>query len=117
MLMAIVVSVMVRDGWLKKWYKAIATAFVLALIGGLAGSILTWFLYGFASGGATTPFALYLHETAGLPKFAAQLCADFSIDLLDKFVTVLLACGLFQIVPKKYRETLLFDGWQQKTLK
>ncbi|MCR5337229.1 MAG: HD domain-containing protein [Lachnospiraceae bacterium] len=115
-LMAIVVSVMVRDGWLKKWYKAIATAFVLALIGGLAGSILTWFLYGFASGGATTPFALYLHETAGLPKFAAQLCADFSIDLLDKFVTVLLACGLFQIVPKKYRETLLFDGWQQKPL-
>ena len=115
-LMAIVVSVMVRDGWLKKWYKVIATAFVLALIGGLAGSILTWFLYGFASGGATTPFALYLHETAGLPKFAAQLCADFSIDLLDKFVTVLLACGLFQIVPKKYRETLLFDGWQQNPL-
>ncbi|MBR4758817.1 MAG: HD domain-containing protein [Lachnospiraceae bacterium] len=115
-LMAIVVAVMVREGWLKKWYKAFATAFVLALIGGVAGSILTWFLYGFASGGVTTPLALYLNETAGLPRFPAQLLADFSIDLLDKVATILLACLLFMIVPKKYRETLLFDGWQQKPL-
>ncbi len=115
-LMAVVVAIMVREGWLKKWYKALATALVLALIGGLAGSVLTWFLYGFASGGVTTPLALYLNNTVGLPRFPAQLCADFSIDLLDKIVTVILAGVLFRIVPNKYRETLLFDGWQQTPL-
>lgn len=81
------------------------TALPFALIGGALGSLLTWALSGLSLGsGVSSPYAVMLIERFGLSPFAAQLSADFCIDLADKIITVLLVFFAIKALPKKLIE-------------
>lgn len=89
---------------------------ILTFIGGVLGSILTWFLYGFANEGITSGLALKIHNMGVDSTFLAQLFADVIIDFADKVVTVVVAFLAVVFVPKKKIKSMRTFGWQQRPL-
>ena len=115
-LIAVTAARFAKKGYMRKISGVIGCIFVLALIGGGIGSLITWFIYGFAGEGITVGFVQTLYDTGKLSPFAAQITADFLIDLLDKTITVLIVLGLRTIIPHDKRRDLRFYGWQQTPL-
>ncbi len=89
---------------------------ILTFIGGVLGSILTWFLYGFANEGITSGLALKIYNMGVDSRFMAQLFADVIIDFADKVVTVVVAFLAVVFIPKKKIESMRTFGWQQRPL-
>ncbi|MCR5477450.1 MAG: HD domain-containing protein [Lachnospiraceae bacterium] len=115
-LIAIAVSVMAQKGYFRKVSKSILSVFILALIGGCLGSLITWFLYGFAAEGISVSFVKTLYESGHLGKFGSQLMADYLIDLADKGITVLIVVLCLYFVPEKAAEEVRFEGWHQRPM-
>lgn len=90
--------------------------FTLAFIGGVLGSILTWFLFGFAGEGISADLATWIYNHLFTSKFLSQVTADFCIDLGDKAVSVVLAFLGLLLVPKSVMSNLHIHGWRQKPL-
>ncbi len=103
-----------KKGYFDKLYTAIMTIPVFAFIGGVLGSILTYFLYGYGMGeGISAPFAKALLENGKLSVFWAQMLSDIAIDLVDKGLTVLAVFFLIKLIPEKNKKELPLTGWQQ----
>ena len=115
-LIAIVTSSLSKRGFFKKIYSSFVVVLALALVGGGLGSVLTWFLFGFANEGITASFALQIYELTSLPLFVSQFLADYSIDIIDKFITVTLVYITIKVLPDKIEERFRYDGWQQRPL-
>ena len=90
--------------------------FVLAFIGGVLGSILTWFLFGFAGEGISADLATWFYNHLFASKILSQITADFCIDLGDKAISVVLAFLGLLLVPKSVMNNLHIHGWRQKPL-
>ena len=104
-------------GFFDKFHKAILTIPVFAFIGGVLGSLLTYFMYGFGLGeGISAPFAQSLLSSGKVNVFFAQLISDSAIDLLDKSITVVLVFIIIKIVPQKFASMLALTHWKQKPL-
>ena len=113
-MIAVTTARFARDGIKKK--QIVPMILVLAAIGGLLGSVLTWFLFGFAGEGMSADLAKWIHAHVLPSKFFSQISADFIIDLGDKAITVMIAVLALLIIPKSVIEKLLIHGWQQKPL-
>lgn len=113
-MIAVATSLFTRDAFKKRYI--LPMIFVLAAIGGLLGSILTWFLFGFAGEGISADLARSVNEIMFKSRFLSQLTADFCIDLGDKAISVVFAYLAYIIVPKKMVERLHIYGWRQKPL-
>lgn len=95
----------------KKW-KWLITAIGAAGIGGVAGSFLTRFIYGFDET-ALLPVFRKLFEAGRISSLAAELLNDFTIDLTDKAVSTL-AVFICVVAIKRYcREDLWIRPWKQ----
>lgn len=82
--------------------KTIASSFLFALIGGVLNSIITWILFGFDFATDTTAiFALPLHNLLGVPKFAAEMMAAVGMDVIDKFIAVLVMFFILKSMPNR----------------
>lgn len=88
----------------------------LAFIGGVLGSILTWFLFGFAGEGISADLARWIYDHLLSSRFLSQVTADFCIDLGDKAISVALAFLGLILVPKRIMSDLHIHGWRQKPL-
>ena len=113
-MMAVATTLFTRDGLKKK--HIIPLICVLAAIGGGLGSIMTWFLFGFAGEGVTADLAIWFHSHVFSSRFFSQITADFLIDLGDKTITVIAAGLALWIVPDSVIQNLLIHGWRQKPL-
>lgn len=106
-------SIFSRKGLLKKWYGWLFASGCYILIGGAAGSIMTWFLYGGGIGGIAAPYAYWLNGH-GLSPFFSQLTADILIDVPDKLLTVGIVCLFLHFYPRplsgKFPLSYLYDG-------
>ncbi len=113
-MIAVATSGMTRNGVKRKIIFPLI--FVLAAIGGILGSILTWYLFGFATEGISVSLATWIHDHIIPFKFLSQLTADFCIDLADKTISVAIACLGLLAVPQTILENLRIHGWRQKPL-
>lgn len=99
----IVAAYLSTKGVFKSFWKTILSALLFALIGGGAGSVMTWVLYGFDFGtGVSSMFAIPLYEAFHLPKFLAQFIAEFTMDIFDKVLTVIAAFGILRAIPTRF---------------
>ncbi|MBR4168619.1 MAG: HD domain-containing protein [Lachnospiraceae bacterium] len=106
-----------QKGYFQKFWKALMTVPLFALIGGGFGSILTYLLYGFGMGeGISAPFARRLLESGKLSVFWAQMTSDLAIDLIDKGITVVLVFIILKLIPDRYKPGLWLTGWRQAPL-
>ena len=104
-------------GYFDKFHKAIITIPVFALIGGVFGSLLTYFMYGFGIGeGISAPFAQSLLTSGKLNVFWAQMISDVVIDLVDKAITVVIVFVIIKLVPYKFISALALVDWRQRPL-
>ncbi|MBR6328288.1 MAG: HD domain-containing protein [Lachnospiraceae bacterium] len=115
-LIAVITAEFVKRSLLKKLRGALLLIVTLALVGGGLGSVLTWFLYGFAGEGITIPFVQKLYDTGAMGMFPAQLAGDFLIDLADKALTVVVLITVIHLIPDSIRGRFQFEGWQQAPL-
>ena len=115
-LIAIVASFFSRKGFFKKLRTLFAVVLSLALVGGGLGSVLTWFLFGFATEGISAQLASNLYTSLEIPMFASQLLADYSIDIIDKLITVVIVFIIIKIFPDRIEERFRYDGWQQRPI-
>lgn len=98
-LIAITLSFFAKKGFFEKFWKALITIPFLAFMGGVVGSLLTWFIYG--------------PGEAALPE---QLFNDFKLDLIDKAITIVIAYILIKLMPRKFSQMLELTDWCQKPL-
>ncbi|OWU99302.1 hypothetical protein B7994_11385 [Fibrobacter sp. UWR2] len=103
-----------QRGYFRSALKACITVIAFAALGGILGSILTYFLYGYDFGeGISAPFSIAIHNNLGFSKFFAQLTADFVIDIIDKSIVVAIAIIAHRKIPLKlkhlYSHVFLFD--------
>ncbi|MBR4819713.1 MAG: hypothetical protein IKZ74_06630, partial [Clostridiales bacterium] len=96
-MIAVATTMFTRDGLKKR--HIIPLICVLAAIGGGLGSIMTWFLFGFAGEGVTADLAIWFHSHVFSSRFLSQITADFLIDIGDKTITVIAAALALWIVP------------------
>ena len=91
---------------------------LLSFIGGIIGSGITWFIYGFATEGISAELAASIYEKVLTgSRLASQVSADFLIDLIDKTVTVLLVFVIYKyLLPKDLGEKVRTEGWRQTPL-
>ncbi|MBO4474819.1 MAG: HD domain-containing protein [Clostridiales bacterium] len=113
-MIAVATSMFTRDGVKRK--SILPMIFTLAAIGGMLGSVLTWFLFGFAGEGVSADLAKWIHAHLFGSEFLSQITADFCIDVGDKAISVAIACLGLLAVPNTIMENLRIHGWRQKPL-
>ncbi len=97
--MSLFAAILSSKGLFKKFSGIVLLWLSLVLFGGIYGSIISWNLFS-GIGGVGEPLALVFFEK-GFPPFLAQLCADFLIDMLDKFFVVSAVSFGLKFYPKK----------------
>ena len=115
-LIAVVAAWAARRKWFRKVWGLPLIVIALTFIGGVLGSILTWFLYGYAEVGITTLATEYIYSKGIFSQFSSQLIADTAADFLDKVITVAIAALVINILPRDLRRSFRIYGWQQTPL-
>ncbi len=115
-LIAVITAYATRRHFYTKVWKIIVTILMCTIVGGVLGSILTWFLYGFASVGITSGIAQSIHDSLGLSEFMSQFAADVLTDFFDKAITVIFACIILRVLPDDFKRSLRLYGWRQEPL-
>lgn len=84
-----------------------------ALICGLLGASFQWLLLG-------GPQLEYVEDTARLMAgndktvfFICTVVLIIALNIIDKIITILVACGIYRFIPIKIRETLWNSNWKQ----
>jgi energy-coupling factor transport system substrate-specific component len=108
----IVAAYLSTKGVFRSFWKTIASALIFAFIGGGIGSLMTWTLYGFDFGTSVSSiFAIPLYETFHMSKFVAQFIAEFSMDIFDKVLTVIVVFGILRSIPTRFLAKLPFGHY------
>lgn len=82
--------------------KTALSSLLFAFIGGALGACMTWVIYGFDFGSITSSvYAALLYETLHLPAFLCQLIGEFGMDLLDKFVCIIIVYFVLKAFPNR----------------
>ncbi len=115
-LIAVVTAFFAEKGFFKKIGTTIISIFIISLVGGGLGSILTWVLYGFAGEGITADFAQSLQRDGLIAEMQAQFYADYLIDLIDKTISVSIVLFLCHFIPESVKNRLKFVFWLQSPL-
>ena len=116
-IIALLAAFFAKRGFFERPLKTVLAILAFAGIGGILGSLITYFLYGFNIGeGISAPFATYIHENIINNVFWAQLTADFIIDVADKAITVTLVIIIMRFIPARLKPLIHFYGWRQKPL-
>ena len=113
-LIAICSSIMVKRGFFKKPLKIVATIILFAVIGGLGGALIPWFLDEIEFDSATLRSELY--RTGAFSREAAHFLSSFLYDLIDKAVSVILSVLIINLIPQKQHSLFSFTGWMQTPL-
>ena len=95
-LVALIVYWFAKKGWVRKPLGALGLTFALAVLGWVYWIVITLVM--------------------GDPLTSESLREDLMIELADKAVTVLILEAFLLATPKKFRQFLVFRGWQQKPL-
>ena len=96
-LIGVATALFQQYGFFKKITKICIAIVTFAMLGGVLGSILTYFLYGYDFGeGISAPFAIAIHNKFGFSVFFSQLSADFFLDIIDKTIVLTAAIIIYR---------------------
>ena len=103
----------------RKYFDRLVTLPVivaaLALIGGGAGSVLTWYLNGFEFGdGISSDLAMTICAARHLSPFLSQLSADIILDLFDKAISVAVTVVILQLLPVSLKNKFRFLDFHRR---
>ncbi|MBO7412602.1 MAG: HD domain-containing protein [Fibrobacter sp.] len=113
-LIGVAASLFQQYGFFKKISKICIAILTFAILGGVLGSVLTYFLYGYDFGeGISAPFSIAIYNKLGFSKFFSQLTADFALDLIDKTIVLTIAIIIYRKITVRlktiFSHVFLFD--------
>lgn len=104
--MACLATRMSRHGLLRSFKGFVILWAFMVMIGGAAGSVMGWFLYGETVGGTiAAPYVFWLCGH-GINGFLAQFLGDVFLDMIDKALTLLLVAAALRLLPARLRSRL-----------
>ena len=97
--------------------KGIVTLILLlAFIGGVLGSLVTWFLLGPGMDDAAVSGMAWFTDHLGANTLVAHILYTTAMDLVDKTVTVLVVALAIRLLPRDSRDYTWLQGWRQSPL-
>ncbi len=106
-LIAVAVSTLRRRRFFRSFRRGAVVWLILFAIGSVVSTALTWFLYAFDFGEAVSaPLAQRFWDDGRMPKLMAQILADALINAVDKGIVLLAACGVFGLLPERFKRFL-----------
>jgi response regulator RpfG family c-di-GMP phosphodiesterase len=102
-----------RIGWLDSIWGIIRCILLLAVIGGIGGGLITWFLSGASTEGAFGSYVAWLMDNLGHNLFVAHMVSSFLLDIVDKTITVSAALLILKLIPERLKPLFWFSGWKQ----
>ncbi len=99
-LIAVAAARFAKKDMFRKFPHILLTIVTFTLIGGVIGSVLTWFLNG--------------GQPVDGVSFISQLQRDTWHDFLDKTVIVAVACAVFFLLPDKVYQKCNINGWRDE---
>ncbi|MBR3570247.1 MAG: HD domain-containing protein [Oscillibacter sp.] len=106
-MIAVSATFLYRKGCFRSFPGILLSALVFGILGGGLGSVMSWALYGFDIGGdAANPLALRIYQSGLFSPQAAQLAANFAVDIADKALTVLLVVLALRLIPRRLESVL-----------
>lgn len=115
-IIAIITSVMYEKGMLEKPQGIFCAILIDAALGGILGGIITWFVYGFDGGNASSNAVNVLVTGVGLSLFASEIIWAFLVDIVDKAISLLIALLIVHLLPEKIRKMFKIHAWKQAPL-
>lgn len=104
--MACLAAQLSQKGLLRKLKGYVLLWIMMVVIGGAMGSVMGWYLYGKTVGGTiAAPYVFWLCDH-GFGGFAAQFIGDVFLDMMDKFLTVLIVAAVLRFFPRRLRGML-----------
>jgi len=100
-LIAIAAAYFSRKKMFRRFPQILLPVVVFTSIGGVLGSVLTWFLGGGVAVNGVT--------------FAEQLQSDCLADLIDKIAVVGVAAIVLPLLPQSVHDRCNFDGWRDES--
>ena len=113
---AIVTAFFHNREWTKKIGGMFGMIIIDAVIGGIGGALITWYLYGFGAEDTSSAFVQAIHNLGITSAFASELIADFLIDVVDKIISVSVALIVVYSLPEKFRGRFHIHAWKQAPL-
>ncbi|MCR5652492.1 MAG: HD domain-containing protein [Ruminococcus sp.] len=102
-LIAVAASYFSNKGFMYRFPHVLLAVLSFSFIGGVLGSLLTWFLYGFGFGsGISVNLGDIIIKKTGMNPFAADMIANFIIDLVDKAIVTVAALIIIRLLPKSF---------------
>ena len=102
-----------RKGWFTKVTGVIKFILLLAVIGGVIGGTITWFLSGATEEGIAGEWYLWCRDTLDLNNYLSHILSTFALELIDKTITAMVALIIIKLIPLRIRPMLWFSGWKQ----
>ncbi len=93
-LIAVATYAFAKKGFFDKIWRALITIPVLAFIGGVLGSVLTYYIFG----------------------SDVNIWNNFLLDVIDKAITVVVVFAVVKLLPEKFKKSLFLSAWQQRPL-
>ena len=112
-LIAVVAAFFSQRNMFKNPLRLLAPIFTTGILVGGISSVLTWFLYGFATEGISAELAGAVFNNTFMPQFGSQITADIIIDLADKALSFLIAFLILKVIPKTISDKFILTNWQQ----
>lgn len=90
---------------------------VFALLGGVVGGMLTWFINGLSFGeGFAVDMAASIDQAVPMGYFPSNLLSSFLIDLVDKAAVTVIALVIYKLFPLKLLSFLHTRSWYYITV-
>ena len=112
-LIAVVAAFFAQRNFFKNPLRLLVPIFTTGVLVGGISSVLTWFLYGFATEGISADLANTIFNNTFMPQFGSQISADIIIDLADKALSFLIAFLIIKLIPKSLTDKFILTNWQQ----
>lgn len=100
-LVAIAAGKMFLKRFHHKKHGLVIMVLVLALISGIAGSLIEWGLYGEPGSPLVSYISEFVSSKLGTGFFISFLITNFTFNLSDKVVSLFLACCVMRLIPKR----------------
>lgn len=106
---ALTSAIFSRYGLFKRWWGFVLAAICFAIIGGVAGSVIGWLLYGGRVDETfLKPFVLFFVKK-GFAPFWAQFTSDIIVNVADKTITTVVLFLFLRFYPKKLHDFFPFS--------
>ncbi|WP_024866890.1 HD domain-containing phosphohydrolase [Butyrivibrio sp. FCS014] len=115
-LVAVITVFLKKLGWYRKVRYIIPVILIYACTVGVLGAVLTWLLYGFEAGTATSAVVAAFYNTGVFGRFFSQLLGDFLVDLIDKTINVVVVVIADRFLSADIKDKVNYDAWAQAPL-